>query len=111
MNMLIRHLLGAALLLAAAGPAHAQPAAPAQAEPTREVIFCFSQMTHEEREAYRQRMAGARGPEERANLRAAHRADMQARARERGGEALCDMQGRNAGQGLQYRGGRDANRK
>lgn len=78
-------------------PAVAQPA-PA-AEP-RELIYCADLMSHAEREAYRQRMHAAPTREARDDLRAAHRAEMQQRARQAGREGQCETAGR------QWRGGR-----
>ena len=76
-------------LFAVSTPAHAQSAgeqSPAAAE-QRELIYCADMMTHEEREAYRARMRAARTPEEKAALRQAHQQEMQARARQSGGDA------------------------
>lgn len=53
----------------------------------RELIYCADRMTHEEREAYRARMRAARTHEEKAALRQAHQQEMQARARQSGGDA------------------------
>jgi hypothetical protein len=80
--------LAAPVLLS--GMAGAQPAAPEQ---QRELIFCADRMSHEEREAYRAKMRAARTPEERQALRAAHQAEMQARAAAQGG-APCVAGGR-----------------
>lgn len=77
-----------------------------QDQPEREIIYCSELMTHEEREAYRQRMRRAGSAEEREQLRAAHQAEMQARARQKGNEGLCKPKGRGGGQGPQNRGGR-----
>jgi hypothetical protein len=52
----------------------------------RELIYCADMMTHDEREAYRARMRAARTPEEKAVLRQSHQQEMQARARQRGGD-------------------------
>ena len=70
-------------------PAQAQGAAeqPQGVAEQRELIYCADKMTHEEREAYRARMRAARTPEEKAALRQAHRQEMQARARQSGGDA------------------------
>lgn len=76
----------------------AQPAGP-PAEP-RELIYCADRMTPGEREAYRARMRAARTLEERQAIRAAHRAEMQARAAGQQGVS-CDPPGR------QWHGGRD----
>lgn len=67
----------------------------------RELIYCADLMSHEEREAYRTRMRAAQTVEEKESLRAAHRSDMQARARKAGREGQCEPLGR------QWRGGRD----
>lgn len=53
-------------------------------EQTRKLIYCADLMTHEERDAYRERMRAAVSPQERAALREAHRKEMQDRARNRG---------------------------
>ncbi|MBI4996954.1 MAG: hypothetical protein HZA64_12705 [Rhodocyclales bacterium] len=79
-----------------AGPAGAQPTAAPQER--RELIYCADRMTPEEREAYRAGMRAARTLEEKQALRAAHRAEMQARAAAQGG-APC------VGGGRQWRGG------
>lgn len=78
--------------------AFAQPASP-PAEP-RELIYCADRMTPEEREAYRAKMRAARTLEEKQALRAAHRAEMQARAAGQPGVS-CEPPGR------QWHGGRD----
>lgn len=75
--------------------AEPQPAPPIE---KRELIFCADRMSHEEREAYRAKMRAARSFEEKEALRAAHRAEMQARAASQGGP--CEAGGR------QWRGGR-----
>lgn len=75
----------------------AEPQAAPPAE-KRELIFCADRMTHEEREAYRAKMRAARTLEEKEALRAAHRAEMQARAAAQGG-GPCQPYGR------QWRGG------
>ncbi len=79
-------------------PVMAQPASP-PVEP-RELIYCADRMTHEEREAYRAKMRAARTFEEKQAIRAAHRAEMQARAAGQPGVA-CEPPGR------QWHGGRD----
>ncbi|MEW6514227.1 MAG: hypothetical protein AB1443_09510 [Pseudomonadota bacterium] len=76
----------------------AQPASP-PVEP-RELIYCADRMTHEEREAYRAKMRAARTLDEKQAIRAAHRAEMQARAAAQSG-VTCDPPGR------QWHGGRD----
>ena len=58
-----------------------------QAAEQRELIYCADLMTHEEREAYRASMRAARTHEEKAALRQAHQQEMQARARQGGGDA------------------------
>lgn len=83
--------------LALAGLVQAQPASPPE---PRELIYCADRMTHEEREAYRTKMRAARTLEEKQALRAAHRAEMQARAAGQSGVG-CEPPGR------QWRGGRD----
>ena len=87
-------VLAAPVLLS--GMAGAQPTAAPQEK--RELIYCADRMTPEEREAYRARMRAARTIEEKQALRAAHRAEMQARAAAQGG-APC------VGGGRQWRGG------
>lgn len=85
------------LMLALAVPAaFAQP--PAE---KRELIYCADRMSHEEREVYRAKMRAARTLEEREQLRAAHRAEMQARAAGQGNAVDCEPRGR------QFRGGRE----
>ncbi|MDP1654244.1 MAG: hypothetical protein Q8L56_16140 [Rhodocyclaceae bacterium] len=74
-----------------------QPGPPVE---KRELIYCADRMTHEEREAYRAKMRAARTLEERAVLRAAHRAEMQARAASQK-DGTCEPPGR------QWRGGRE----
>lgn len=86
-----------ALLGSLAGGASAQPAG-TTAE-GRELIFCADRMTHEEREAYRAKMRAASTPEEKQALRAAHQAEMQARAAAQGGPPCV-------GGGRRWRGGR-----
>ncbi len=56
----------------------------------RELIYCADQMTHDEREAYRAKMRAARSTEEKAAIRQAHQQEMQARAKQRGDETLCE---------------------
>lgn len=86
-----------AVLGSLSGGASAQTAgAPAE---RRELIYCADRMSHEEREAYRAKMRAARTPEEKQALRAAHQAEMQARAAAQGG-APCVAGGRR------WRGGR-----
>lgn len=67
----------------------------------RELIYCADRMTHEEREAYRARMRAARTIEEKDKIRAAHQAEMRARAASQGAAGQCVPTGR------QYRGGRE----
>lgn len=75
-------------LFVISAPAHAQSAGePFQAAEQRELIYCADKMTHEEREAYRASMRAARTHEEKAALRQAHQQEMQARARQSGGDA------------------------
>ena len=57
---------------------------PSSTDQKRELIYCADFMTHEERVAYRARMRAAKTPEQRAEVRMAHKEDMQTRARERG---------------------------
>ncbi|BAN35960.1 hypothetical protein SCD_n02151 [Sulfuricella denitrificans skB26] len=76
------------MLLVVSAPLRAQGAGePPQAAEQRELIYCADKMTHEEREAYRASMRAARTPEEKAALRQAHQQEMQARARQSGGDA------------------------
>ncbi len=84
--------------LSLAAGALAQPASPPVEK--RELIYCADRMTHEEREAYRAKMRAARTLEERQAIRAAHRAEMQARAAGQPGVS-CDPPGR------QWHGGRE----
>ncbi len=79
-------VFSAALCLAF--PAHSQnpPATIGQ----RELIYCADLMTHEEREAYREKMRAARTDEEKAAVRQTHRQEMQVRAKQRGAEAQCE---------------------
>lgn len=74
-----------------------QPGPPVE---KRELIYCADRMTHEEREAYRAKMRAVRTLEERQAIRAAHRAEMQARAASQKDET-CEPPGR------QWRGGRE----
>lgn len=78
--------------------AFAQPVLPVE---PRELIYCADRMTHEERAAYRAKMRAARTLEERQAIRAAHRAEMQARAAAGQPGVTCDPPGR------QWHGGRD----
>lgn len=94
----LRWLAALLALLPAAAAIAAEPP-PAPPVEKRELIFCADRMSHEEREAYRARMRAARTLEEKESLRAAHRAEMQARATAQGGP--CEAGGR------QWRGGRD----
>lgn len=55
-----------------------------QAPVKREIIPGSELMTSQERERYRQRMRGAKSPEEEEAIRAEHRKQMQERARLRG---------------------------
>lgn len=87
------------LLTALVVPVGAQPAdVPLE---KRELIYCADRMTPEERAAYRAKMRAASSLEERQAIRAAHRAEMQTRARQEPVEIYCDPPGR------QWRGGRD----
>ena len=99
------HLLSLALL-ATALPAFAQPATTPGDPVQRELIYCAGQISHEEREAYRARMQAARTPEAKKALRAAHRREMQDRARAAGREGECEPYGQR-GSGQRYRGGRE----
>lgn len=76
-------------LWAVSAPAQAQSAGeqPQGVAEQRELIYCADKMTHEEREAYRASMRAARTHEEKAALRQAHQQEMQARARQSGGDA------------------------
>ena len=75
-------------LFVVSAPAHAQSVGEqSPAAEQRELIYCADKMTHEEREVYRARMRAARTPEEKAALRQAHQQEMQARARQSGGDA------------------------
>lgn len=80
-------------MLAMSLQAFAQPAT-APANPVqRELIYCADQMSHEEREAYRAKMQATRSAAEKEALRAAHRRDMQERARAAGREGQCEPLG------------------
>ena len=73
-------------------------------EQQRELIYCADLMTHEEREAYRERMRTARSSQEQAALRQAHQEEMRARARERGIDPIeCEPQRQR--ERLRLRGG------
>lgn len=75
-------------LCVVSAPIHAQSAGePSQAVEQRELIYCADKMTHEEREAYRASMRAARTHADKAALRQAHQQQMQARARQIGGDA------------------------
>lgn len=84
----------ASLSALSAMAAESLPAPPVE---KRELIFCADRMTHEEREAYRAKMRAARTLEEKETLRAAHRAEMQARAAAQDGPCAAG--------GRQWRGG------
>ncbi|RPJ47895.1 MAG: hypothetical protein EHM16_04430 [Betaproteobacteria bacterium] len=84
-------VIGGALPAAVAAPA--EPAPPVQ----REIIPGSELMTSREREAYRQRMRGARTPEERERLRAEHVKAMEERGRMRGLQVIDHSRGRNKG--------------
>lgn len=87
------------LLAALSQPVQAQPhAAPVE---KRELIYCADRMTPAEREAYRTKLHAAQSSAEKTALRAAHRAEMQARAASRGQPDACETAGR------QWRGGQD----
>lgn len=90
----------AALLACLALAAQAQQPQPATTLQARELIYCADLMSHEEREAYRAKMRSTRNIEEKEALRAEHRREMQARARDAGREGQCETAGR------QWRGGR-----
>lgn len=84
-------VIGGGLPAAVAAPA--EPAPPVQ----REIIPGSELMTSQEREAYRQRMRGARTPEERERLRAEHVKAMEERGRMRGLQVIDHSRGRNKG--------------
>lgn len=77
-------------LTALATQAVAQPATVPASSVQRELIYCADQMSHEEREAYRAKMRATRSAAEKEALRAAHRRDMQERARAAGRERQCE---------------------
>ena len=80
----------------------------ASAEQTRKLIYCADLMTHEEREAYRTRMRAAAGPQQRAELRQAHREEMRTRASEQDLDpAACEPA--RIRLRLRLRGGHDEN--
>ena len=88
------------VVTATAAHAVAQPETPPANPVQRELIYCADQMSHEEREAYRVKMQAARTPEAKQALRAAHRSEMQERARAAGREGQCAPLGpRGSGQG------------
>jgi gas vesicle protein len=89
---------GTLLLLGALVGAGALAQAPQASQEKRELIYCADRMTHEEREAYRAKMRAAATLAEKDALRAAHRTEMQARARSQG-VTDCEPPGR------QWRGG------
>lgn len=66
-----------------------------------ELIYCAHRMTHEEREAYRAKMRAARSSTEKDAIRAAHRAEQDARAAARNEAGECPVAGRHrhGGQG------------
>ena len=88
MKRLMSTLLGLFIAAAYTLPLLAADNATPAAESKRELISCADLMTHEEREAYRASMRAARTPQEKAEIRQTHRQTMQARARERGLDAL-----------------------
>ncbi|MCO6413178.1 MAG: hypothetical protein J5I92_10575, partial [Thiogranum sp.] len=79
MNRLSGALCGMAIAAFCNAATAAGDNATSPAVQPRELIYCADLMTPAEREAYRAGMRAARSPEERAALREAHRADMQAR--------------------------------
>lgn len=74
--------------------------AQAQTAPTekRELIYCADRLSHQEREDYRAKMRAARTVAEKESLRAAHRAEMQARAINQGAD-YCEPPGRQQWRG------------
>ncbi|MCX8085890.1 MAG: hypothetical protein N3C63_03200 [Rhodocyclaceae bacterium] len=92
--------LGGLLILLCSGAVWAQGT---DAVEKRELIYCADLMTHEEREAYRAKMRAARGPDEKARLRAEHRAEMEKRAQAHG--TSCEHR-RGEGQGPGHQAGR-----
>ncbi len=97
------HLLLLALL-APALAAFAQPPTTPANPVERELIYCADLISHEEREAYRAKMQAARTLEAKEALRAAHRREMQERARAAGREGQCEPRGQ-PGRGQGFRGG------
>ena len=79
----ITQVIPAALLLCLVAAAQAQ-SKPASAPMAREIIPGSELMTSPERERYRERMRGAKSPEEQAKVRAEHTGQMRERARVRG---------------------------
>ena len=73
-----------ALLGALAGPAAHAADGPATQEAKREIIPGSELMTHGERERYRQRIRGARSPQEESAVREGHLHMVRERARLRG---------------------------
>ena len=95
MNRLFSAIFGMAIATLCSLPAWAadkeQVSSPASQQ--RELIYCADLMTHEEREAYRERMRAARTQQEKAAVRQAHQDEMRARARERGMDPIeCEPQ-------------------
>jgi hypothetical protein len=73
-------LATAAVMLSAAIDTAGQPPAPVK----REIIPGSELMTSQERERYRQRIRGAKTPQDEEKIRADHKKQMQERARLRG---------------------------
>jgi hypothetical protein len=73
-------IAAAAVMLAATMEAIGEQQAPVK----REIIPGSELMTSQERERYRQRMRGAKSPQEEERIRTEHRRQMQERARLRG---------------------------
>lgn len=93
MRMKLQWIAGLLLVISALpGLSVAQQASPPLEK--RELIYCADRMSHEEREAYRSRMRAARTVDEKETLRAAHRAEMQARAASKGDAGRCEAVGR-----------------
>jgi len=96
-----KSIQGVALVLAGlmTAAASAQPASAPVPTLQRELIYCADRMTPEEREAYRVKMRAARSVEEKDKVRAAHQAEMQARADRQGDAGKCEAVGRQYRQG------------
>lgn len=104
-NSWIAAAIAASMAVAASASAVAQPTTqtPAQAPvQAQERIYGSQLMTAEERSEYRQRMRELKTQQERDELRKAHHAKMQERAKERGVVLPDQPPARGAGAGPRY---------